>query len=269
MRPPPHLGFIGYGAVAREACRLLVAHPPAPRMTVLLATGSSSRAALLPGIEAVDSMAALVAARPTLVVEAAAQSAVATLVPQILRAGIPTLVVSTGAFAEPGLLTELTRLARAHDARLLLAAGAVGGLDYIDAAALRPGARVRYTSRKPPSAWRSELAQQGHDASALTAKVVLFEGAPDEAARRYPRNLNVALTLLLHLGGAEARDRMTVRVVADPDVALNTHEIEIESDLGTAVMRFANVPSAANPKTSALTGYMLVAEIRRALISTC
>ena len=139
----------------------------------------------------------------------------------------------------------------------------MGGIDYINAAALCPGTRARYTSRKPPVAWQSDLAQQGYGASALAAKVVLFESAPDEAARRYPRNLNVALTLPLHLGGAEVVNRMAVRVIADPDVVLNTHEIE--SGLGIATMKFANVSLVDNLKSLLLTSHTLVAEIYKIL----
>ena len=40
-----HIGVIGYGAVAQEALRVLAAHPPAPRVTVLLRSGSPRRAA--------------------------------------------------------------------------------------------------------------------------------------------------------------------------------------------------------------------------------
>lgn len=258
-----HVGFIGYGAVARDAHRLLCEHLPAPRLTVLLRPESPSRATVTPDVAMVDGIADLVATRPDLVVEAAGQHVVATLVPEVLAAGIPALVVSTGAFAEPGLLARMTAQARQHGTRLSLSAGAVAGLDYVEAVALCPEARLRYTSRKPPAAWRAELAVLGHEAPALTSEVVLFEGSADEAARRYPRNLNVALTIKLRLGAAAGG--MTVRVVADPNVVMNTHEIEVESRLGAAVMRFGNVPSAGNPKTSALTGHTLAAEIRKAL----
>ena len=149
-----HVGLIGFGAVAREAARVLAAHPPVPRLTVLLRPGSPSPALVPAGMTVVERLPDLLALRPDLVVEAAGQHAVPEVVPPLLEAGVPVLVVSTGAFAEPGLLARLSALAAAHGARLLFSVGAVGGLDYLEA-----------------------------------------------AARRYPRNLNVA---------------MTVRVVADP-----------------------------------------------------
>jgi aspartate dehydrogenase len=260
-----HVGLIGYGAVAQEVQRVLAAHPPTPRLTVLLRLGSPSRVRVPASAVVVDNLSALLALRPDLVVEAAGQHAVVEMVAPVLAAGVPVLIVSTGAFAEPGLLAHLSALAETHGARLRLSAGAVGGLDYLDAASLGEDLRVRYTSRKPPAAWRAELAALGREADELAAEVLLFEGTPEEAVRRYPRNLNVALTLRLRLGPAAS---MTVRVVADPQVARNTHEIDAASNLGTAQLRFANVASAGNPKTSALTGHMVAAEIRDALAST-
>jgi aspartate dehydrogenase len=54
---------------------------------------------------------------------------------------------------------------------------------------------------------------------------------------------------------------VTVRVIADPKAAGNTHEIEAESAAGTASFRFVNAPSPDNPKTSALTALSLVAAL--------
>ncbi|RUZ82296.1 DUF108 domain-containing protein, partial [Mesorhizobium sp. M7A.F.Ca.CA.001.14.1.1] len=54
---------------------------------------------------------------------------------------------------------------------------------------------------------------------------------------------------------------VTVRVVADPKAAGNTHEIEVESTAGTASFRLVNAPSASNPKTSMLTALSLVAAL--------
>ena len=44
-------------------------------------------------------------------------------------------------------------------------------------------------------AWAAELAERGLDAS--SGEVVLFEGAPEEAALLYPKNLNAALTIAM------------------------------------------------------------------------
>ena len=254
-----HVGLIGYGAIGRELYRSLAGEPGRPRPTVLLPVGSASRAALPDGAAAVADAAALVAARPDIVVEAAGHRAVAEALPPVLEAGIPVIIASVGALGDPALLERLSRAARHGGTSLKIPSGAVGGLDYLRSVASDPSVRVRYTSRKPPSSFREELAALDLQASTLENEVVLFEGDAAAAARLYPRNLNVALAVALAVGA----DRLSVRVVADPAVERNTHEIEASGAAGTARMSFANVPSPANPKTSMLTALSLLAALRQ------
>jgi aspartate dehydrogenase len=251
------VGIIGYGAIGRDlAGRLLRA---GHTVTVLLRPGSASHSAVGEGMGVVDSLAGLMAVRPALVVEAAGQNALETLAPELLAAGVTVVAASTGALGDPSLFERLEAAARRGGSRLVVPAGALGGLDYLAALRGTAGASVRYTSRKPPGAWRTELAAAGHNPAAISGEIVLFEGTAAEAARLYPRNLNAGLTVALAAGPAP----VVVRVVVDPAVSLNTHEIEAESDLGMASMRFANRPSATNPKTSALTAASLAAAVRR------
>ncbi|WP_038360475.1 aspartate dehydrogenase [Bosea sp. 117] len=257
-RPPArHVGLIGFGAIGRDVYARLAADASL-RQTVLIRR-STSRQIAAPGAAVVGDVAALVAARPDLVVEAAGQSAVAEFGPAILAAGISLIVASSGALGDAGLMQALAGAAERGGARLIVPSGAIGGLDYLAALHDEPDARVVYTSRKPVAAWAAELAALGQDPAALAAPFTLFEGGAAEAARLYPRNLNAGLTVALAAGA----QRTTVRVIADPAVAHNTHEIEVESAFGTAAMRFANLPSAINPKTSALTAPSLVAAVRR------
>ena len=245
------LGLIGYGTIARE---IVSAFPQGSvRWVALLREGACP--ALPPNVGAVTQLDALIGIRPRAVVEAAGQEAVAAYAPALLEAGIPTVIASVGALSDPGLAARLAEASRSGGARFVLPSGALGGLDYLRAIAALPDARVRYTSRKPPAAWAAELASAG--LSADNGAITLFEGAPAEAARLYPRNLNAAFAVALAAGAG----KVTVRVVADPKAAGNTHEIEAESAAGTASFRFVNAPSPGNPKTSALTALSLVATL--------
>src|ERR1700722_5111730 len=259
MTPCAQIGVIGYGAIGRDLCDRLGRE--GHRVVLLLRAGSPSRESVPLGMPVVDTVEALIALRPQLVVEAAGQAVLDRMAEPILRAGIPLIAASTGGPGDPRLFSRLEAAAREAETRLILPAGALGGLDYLAALRDVSDATIRYTSRKPPAAWQAELAIAGQDPARLKSEIVLFEGAPARAAQLYPRNLNAGLTVAL----AVAPALVIVRVIADPAVSLNTHEIEAESALGMAFMRFANRPSPDNPKTSALTAASLAATVRRLL----
>ncbi|MFT4150666.1 MAG: DUF108 domain-containing protein [Paracoccaceae bacterium] len=252
----PTIGLIGFGAIAREVHAGLAAR--GLDWVVLRRTETDG---LPPGIRVAANLSALLAAHPVVVVEAAGQPAVAAYVPAVLRAGMPVVLASTGALADPGLRAEVLAAARTPGARLVIPSGAIAGLDYLRAVAPLPGVAIRYTSRKPVAAWRAELVALGHDPNGLATELVLFEGTAAQAARLYPKNLNVALTLALTAPEAA----LTVRVVADPAAPGNVHEIHVESPAGVAEFRMVNAPSAVNPKTSAVTGLSLRAAVEEVL----
>lgn len=251
------VGLVGYGAIGREVHGILRG---AFDFVVLLRPGSHARMALeLSGVNVVTRIEDLLSLLPDIAVEAAGAEVLADVSGPILEAGCDLVPASTGGLGDGERLAALLATATRSGARILVPAGAIGGLDYLAALPEDEPFEVVYTSRKPPAAWRTELAGLGHAGGAPVDAVTLFEGGPEEAARLYPRNLNAGLTVALAVGPGRTR----VRVVADPSVTLNTHEISVESTLGTAFFRFENKPSSANPKTSAITGHGIAAVVRR------
>jgi aspartate dehydrogenase len=77
--------------------------------------------------------------------------------------------------------------------------------------------------------------------------------------RAFPSNVNVAAVIELAAAGVG----VAVRVIADPTSAANTHEIEAAGDFGLFTVRLDNLPSPANPKTSALASLSALAMLRR------
>ncbi|MCB1390612.1 MAG: aspartate dehydrogenase [Rhodobacteraceae bacterium] len=254
-----HLGLIGYGNIGRALLGVLVAEGCAPeRVTLLVRPGTRGD---LPGDVVTDSEA-LVAARPDLIVECAGHSAVAGAVVPALRAGIECVVVSIGALADAALHDAVRAAARAGGTRVVLPAGAIGGVDLL--ASLKPAgiASVVYTSRKPPLAWKGTPAEALLDLSALTGPATFFTGNAREAALAYPKNANVAATLALAgLGFEETR----VEMVADPTVTQNIHEYRVRSGAADYAMRIEGKPSPDNPKTSLATVYSAAREVMNRL----
>lgn len=248
---PRRIGLIGFGAIGRGVAALL-----GDKAGITLGVVSRSADRVLPeGAQRLDGLEGLLAWRPDLVIEAASAGAFCDYVPACLSAGIDVVAASVGALQDDALLARVTSICEDTGGRLIVPAGAVGGLDHIAAAARHPQTEVTYTSRKPPKAWLQELETLGLSEAVASGPVTLYDGNPREAAARYPRNLNAGLTIALAAG----IERTRVRVIADPGVAQNTHEITVNGPLGQSHMRFCNTPDADNPKTSAITAYSLAA----------
>lgn len=253
--PAVRLGLIGVGAIGHEVSQIFRADSALVEI-VALTRRTTSDVNVVQWVHCVDD---LIATKPQLVIEAAGHSAVAEHVVPILRAGIPVVLASVGALANDGLRREVTQAALVGKTSLILPCGAIGALDYVRTVSHLADLRIRYCSRKPVAAWKDELIVRGLTPEKIDREVVLFEGAARDAALSFPQNLNVAMSLALAGPGIEG---VEVRVVADPKATGNTHEIEVESAAGRAVLIFNNLPSADNPKTSALTALSIVHAVR-------
>jgi aspartate dehydrogenase len=257
------VGLIGCGGIAQDVVAALHASAAnGVRIVAALARsgrGDEARARLCE-IEIVETLDELMARGPELVAEVAGQAAVAEHGEHVLRGGLDLLVISVGALAEPALLGRLKSAAQDGDSRILLPAGAVGGIDAIAAMRVAGLTSVRYRSRKPPAAWRGSLAEHVVDLGSLTQRTVLYTGTAGEAALLYPQNANVAAAVALAGLGFDATE---VELVADPDAAGNVHEIEAEGAAGRFAIQLQGKPSRSNPKTSALAAM----SVARALLN--
>ena len=266
------IGLIGFGTIARE----LLARLPgtldgaAPVVAAVLSERTLERRGggkPADGLEATFGTAReLLAWGPELVIECAAHAGVEAHVPPCLRHGVDVIVVSVGALADGDLHARLEQEARRGGGRMILPAGAIGGLDLLGALGQAGLESVRYRSVKPPAAWRGSPAEDLLDLDAVDSPATFFEGDARGAARDFPKNANVAATLALHGLGFE---RTEVRLVADPGASGNTHEIEARGASGEFSLRVTGRPSAGNARTSLTTVLSVLHEIGRWRESSC
>jgi aspartate dehydrogenase len=178
-------------------------------------------------------------------------------VPRVLAARKDLLVLSVG-----GLLgrDEWFREAEMRGCRIHVPSGAIAGLDGLKSARIGRLDSVALTSRKPIAALRGSkyVAERGIDLDSLADDSVLFEGSPEEACRNFPTTSNVAASLRLAIGTDVP---ISVRVIASPSGKNNVHSIEAVGEFGRLHVLIENVPSASNPRTSALAAMSALATL--------
>ena len=251
--------LIGYGAIAHMVCDRLKDHADRVKIAgVLVREGraAETRAAFGADTQVITDMGDIARIAPNLVVECAGQGAVEQYAEDVLRAGIDLMVISTGALADDGTRARLVAAAEATGARLVLPAGAIAGIDGLMAHRIGGLKSVRYTSTKPPYAWKGTPAEDAFDLDGITDRTVIFTGPADEAARQYPKNANLAATVALAGLGMKKTE---IRLVADPAVAPNNvGRIDAEGGYGTLTVECRGMPAPENPKTSATTALSVV-----------
>lgn len=248
------IALLGYGAIGQEILRACQGFPVGPQISTVIVRPSCldevSRM-LGPHIR----VSAELPADTTLLLECAGHEAVKAFVPDALRSGIETAIVSSGALSDFSLAEELEQAAISGQTRLHILSGAIGGIDALTAARRAGLDSVIYTGRKPAQAWRGTDAEQLVNLSDLSAPVTFFSGNARLAAAKFPKNANVAATVSLAGLGF---DRTQVRLVADPGITENMHEFQASGDFGEIHIRLSIKPLAHNPKTSALTVWSAV-----------
>jgi len=262
INPSLRVGLIGLGSmgsfVAREilegkvpGIQLLAAadvKPPSPELLQELKSHS---------VPWVESFEALAPYPLQLVIECANQKVVKECAVFFLSRGMDLLIMSVGALVQGSLFAELAAKAEEKGCRIYLPSGAIGAMDALQAAKLRGLEEVTLTTRKPPQALGKI---PGVNLEGLREPRVLFEGPATEAVVKFPQNVNVAATISLAGVGPE---KTVVRVIADPGIDQNIHEIRARGAFGSFEIRLANWPNPDNPKTSLLSCLSVISLLKR------
>lgn len=241
------VGLIGHGAIGSVvAAELRSGSVAGCELAGVLVR--SPRAGVPMPVDGIDELVD----RSDLVVEAAGHAAVALHGRRVLASGTDLLVVSVGALIDADL--RIAPDAAPGGGRLLLSAGAIGGLGLLRAA-VRLGElhRVRLTTTKSPAALVRESTERSvlDELRTSDRPVPVFEGTARQAVARFPTSINVAATLALATVGL---DRTEVRILADRSAERVRHSIDVDADAGRYQLRIENTPSP-NPRTSAITPY--------------
>jgi aspartate dehydrogenase len=182
-------------------------------------------------------------------IECASANAVKAVVGEAVRRQKAVIIASIGGVA---LDVELLDLVHKSKAKVILPSGAIGGLDILKALDKSEISEITLTTRKNPDSLPKTM-------GTIEAETEIYCGNASEAIKRFPKNINVAALLSLAGIGLE---RTKVRIIADPDIDLNTHEISIISTCGRYRITCENQPFPENMASSMLAAKSLFAALK-------
>lgn len=255
------VAVIGYGTAGRDVVDGIMSGRAGDCQVVAVLVRDRRKYAAIGerrGVFVTDSERDFFARTPDVVVETAGHDAVRQYGKTTLVNGSDFMVVSVGAFCDLDLQVELESAARASGTQIIVPSAAVAGLDRIASAAQGSLDIVSLTTRKPVEAWRGTYAEQVIDLDEVSEPVIVYEGNARESARLFPESVNVSAALSLAGLGFE---KTRVRVVVDPNIDKNVHEVMAEGRFGSLRVEVRNTPSPDNPKT----GYIVAMSVCKVL----
>ncbi len=254
QKPSRRLAIVGCGAIGSLVARLLEKKKSSFMVTAVFDTYISMAENLSKNLKSRPKICRSLSDIFSLcdyVFEAASVQAALQVAEASLLKRKPTIMMSTGGF----LLNQkkLSRLANQYQTKIYLPSGALCGLDGVKAARqIGRLKKIEITSTKPPRGFIGAPGLTKGQKEALyknKSAFYLYRGDVWGAIKRFPANVNVAATMALASGEP---GKLKVKVVADPKVKLNQHEIHVSGEFGELNAVTRNKPSSMNPKTSAL-----------------
>lgn len=196
------------------------------------------------------------------VVEVASQETLESIGEKVLKAGIDLIPISLGALVDGDLLERLINAAEEGGSTLHIPSGGIGSLDALQAAVIAGVDKVTMTTRKHPVAWKNipYVDQMNLDLDGMKEPYLLYEGPARDCVKLFPQNINIAAALSMAGIGFE---KTIIRILADPDVEYNTHEIYVEGKAGKYTITFENVPVPSNPKTTYMACLSILAALQK------
>lgn len=258
------VALAGLGAVGLPVAEVLLSGGiPGMSLVAVSSSSKSSATAKLANLVGGDSVACVplaeLAQHADIVVEGLPPARFLEAAEPTLTAGKTLIAMSVTQILKN---MELKDLAARSGGRIIVPTGALCGLDAVRAAT--EGGHVHSVvmqTRKPPKSLQNApfVREQGLDLSSLSEPMRLYAGSVNDAAQRFPANVNVAVALALAGVGPDATQ---YELWADPHVERNTHTFAVKSAESDFDVRVAGVPTASNPATGALTPLSTIATLR-------
>ena len=269
----PRVLLLGFGAIGRQLVTLFDISEFEVSAFVRDAAPHHERGTL--GVSLYDDNLAELIDAHDIVVECAGVPAAKEHGTAVIASGKDLVLTSVGALADP----DARRALLAGPGKVHVTSGAIGGFDLWAALAESNAAdTVKIRTTKNAEAliqdWMND--DERAELENATEPFVLFSGRPADAIAKFPGNVNVSIALAWATRGRGASDdellersleRVTVELVASPNLVDTRHDIEVSGSAGTFSLVSESGPNPVNPKTSAITALSVAHTLRHALAS--
>lgn len=196
----------------------------------------------------------------SLVLECASQEAVRLFARPLLELGKDMIVMSVGALTDNALLSALLDLSAKNGTSLVLPTGAIAGIDAIRSAREGLESVMLITTKNPKALEGAPFFKKNNiSLDTINKKTTIYCGTAAEAISNFPANVNVAS--ILALAGLGMQKTM-VRIVVDPRIRYNQHEVIAEGKFGKLNIKLKNYQAEGNPKTSYLAILSAIETVR-------
>lgn len=256
------IGIIGYGTLGKILTEILIYMPEQHyEICGIFARREKEKSIVVHGkkIAVWNNIMDVLESDAEIIVEIAGSSAVSEYGREILEQGHDLIVTSVGALENQEVKERLIQTAVRTKRQIYITSGAVGGFDLMqifslmDKMGIKSAAKICSTKRPESLQKDSYFDEEQKD---VRKKQVLFEGNARNAIKEFPKNVNVAVAAgLASVGTSEIK----VKVVSDPEISGNTHEITLENNLVKVSIRTQAVPDAENPRSSIITAWSVAA----------
>jgi aspartate dehydrogenase len=202
-----------------------------------------------------------------IVVESASGAAVRQYAKHILSDGKHLIIFSVGELVDDKFMKELESEAVDHTGVIHIPTGAIAGIDAIKSVRNNLDQVTISTTKNPKSLAGApffDIYENIH-LHELSGSTILYEGGVRRAVELFPSNVNVFAALALAIGDIT---KINVRIIADPNIKVNRHEIDVKGEFGILQIVANNIPHPENPRTSTLAVLSAIEAVRSACNQT-
>jgi len=185
-----------------------------------------------------------------IVIEAASQAAAKNFSKRIVEYKKDLLLMSVGALADELFLSQLLSVVSQNGNHIYIPSGAIAGIDAIKSVKAMLDSVTLTTTKNPKAlAGAPFFNSDPTRLNSIKKKTLIYQGTAADALNKFPANINVAAVLSLAGIGIQETN---VKIVADPHITVNQHQIEAAGTFGEMAITVRSIPTPNNPKTSLL-----------------